>query len=230
MLRKHQLIHNLPSLLSLEKPSHCISDPLAIMAHELRTPLSMIFCSIQVLREQNSESFTASQRSFFDHIYQSACHMMAVINTTLDLSKVERDMLKLRPEPIALPEALVTAIDRIRPLADMKRLTLTLHAEGAPATLTADPIRFTQILLNLLSNAVTFTPEGGRIMVTAKVVPSSECQVPGIEPGTPKSPDLVEISVTDTGIGIKIEDLPKLSSPSRNFCRTIVGPAWVSPW
>lgn len=185
---------------------------LANMSHELRTPLNAILGFSDLLRDQTDGPLTARQIRYTEHIHSSGTHLLTLINDLLDLSKVEAGKLMLRPEPFILSEALAAVLHELQPMADAKRLTLTLEADSAPPTLTADPVRFKQILYNLLSNAVKFTPEGGRIEVTTRGVSSFESLVPSFPPKTqnPKSPEFVEIAVADTGIGIAAEDLPQL--------------------
>jgi Amt family ammonium transporter len=168
---------------------------LANMSHELRTPLNSILGFAELLRDRTGGPLTAKQARYADHVHTSGRHLLALINDLLDLSKVEAGKLTLRPEPFDLAEALAAALQEIQPLADTKQLALALDTAAAPGVLTADPIRFKQILYNLLSNAVKFTPEGGRIAMTAR---------------TSDHGDVVEIAVTDTGIGIAAEDLPRL--------------------
>ena len=131
------------------------------------------------------------------HIHSSGKHLLALINDLLDLSKVEAGKLDLRPEAFVLHEVLTAALTEIGPQTDAKRLELELHVDESLSTITADPVRFTQIIYNLLSNAVKFTPEGGTVTVSASSLMS----------------DWVEIAVQDTGIGIEAEDLPKLFQP-----------------
>lgn len=179
----------------LAEASRHKSNFLTNMSHELRTPLNAILGFAQLLRDQTEEPLTAKQARYADHIHTSGRHLLTLINDLLDLSKVEVGKLTLRCEPFVLSEALAAALQEIQPLADAKRLTLALDADTVPAVLTADPVRFKQILYNLLSNAVKFTPEGGRIAVTARASDYGE---------------VVELAVTDTGIGIAAEDLSRL--------------------
>jgi len=204
----------------VEEASRHKSAFLANMAHELRTPLNSIIGFSQILRDQTFGPLTAKQARYVQNILVSGQHLLALINDLLDLSKVEAGKIELRPEAMDLPQALAATLTGIRPQAEAKRLQLTLQVDPALTTLTADPVRFKQILLNLLSNAVTFTPEGGRISVTAKHVRGPECEVRDAAGATsPRAPrtsdvaDLVEISVSDTGIGIRAEDLPRLFQP-----------------
>jgi signal transduction histidine kinase len=188
----------------LAEASHNKSAFLANMSHELRTPLNCILGFSDLLRDQTGSPLTVKQARYTDHIWTSGRHLLTLINDLLDLSKVEANKLILRPEPFAFSEALAAAVQGIQPLADTKGLTVTLNADLAPAILTADPVRFKQILYNLLSNAVKFTPESGRVTVTARVVLSAGRQEAG------GGGEFVEIAVTDTGIGIAAEDLPTL--------------------
>jgi len=149
------------------------------------------------------------------NILVSGRHLLALISDILDLSKVEAGKIELHPEPFDLREALAAALHNIQPQADAKGLTLKLHVDESLSTLTADSVRFKQILFNLLSNAVKFTPSGGSVTVSARVR-SEEVGVRGQEQTpylSPLTPHWVEISVADTGIGIKAEDLPKLFQP-----------------
>ncbi len=144
----------------------------------------------------------------------SGHHLLALINDLLDLSKVEAGKLELRPEPFDLRTAVATTLEELRPQAEAKGLTLELHGAEALPPVTADPVRFKQILFNLLSNAVKFTPEGGRITITARVQGlgvRSQGAIPSPHPPGPLP--CLEVSVTDTGIGIKAEDLARLFQP-----------------
>ncbi|PTL35345.1 hypothetical protein CLG94_10240 [Candidatus Methylomirabilis limnetica] len=108
-------------------------------------------------------------------------------------------------------EGVVTAaLEQFRVQADAKGVALALRLEQAPDSLVADPLRFKQILHNLLGNAVKFTPAGGSITVTAKIVSRSQPETLDPQPYTLDPGDFVEITVSDTGIGIKAEDLGRL--------------------
>ncbi|HZY31913.1 MAG TPA: ATP-binding protein, partial [Candidatus Methylomirabilis sp.] len=203
--------------LQLEDASRHKSEFLANMSHELRTPLNSILGFSEILRRRAYGTLTAEQNLYVDSIHDSGKHLLALISDLLDLSKVEAGRIELQPQPFFLPEALQAALYTIRRQAEVKGLQLSLSIDEGLSMLTADPIRFNQILYNLLSNAVKFTPDAGRIAVTAKIVSSSEFGVSRSQPETrnPKpetasASDFVEISVADTGIGITPEDLSKL--------------------
>jgi PAS domain S-box-containing protein len=170
---------------------------LANMSHELRTPLNSIIGFSQLLQAQTAGPLTEKQARYVNNILVSGQHLLSLINDILDLSKVEAGKIELQPEPFALPEALAGLLTDIRPQAKAKRVEVQLETDNAPPVLTADPVRFKQILLNLLSNAVKFTPDGGKVTVSAR----------------PPQDGFVEIAVSDTGIGIKAEDLPRLFQP-----------------
>src|SRR5574337_1769363 len=131
------------------------------MSHELRTPLNAVLGFADLLCDQTFGPLTSKQARYANHIQTSGRHLLVLINDLLDLSRVEAGKLTLRLEPFALSEALSVAVYEIRPLADTKRLTIESDIDAAPITLTADPVRFKQIVYNLLSNAIKFTPEGG---------------------------------------------------------------------
>ncbi|CBE69158.1 putative Histidine kinase [Candidatus Methylomirabilis oxygeniifera] len=183
------------------------------MSHELRTPLNAILGFSDLLCDQTFGPLTAKQARYANHIQTSGRHLLALINDLLDLSKVEAGKLTLRLEPFDLSEALTVAVYEIQPVADAKRLTIVPDIDTAPITLTADPVRFKQIIYNLLSNAVKFTPEGGTIRVSASLgrrESGVEAPPHPIPTTLHHSGDFVEIAVTDTGIGIAAEDLSRL--------------------
>ncbi len=189
----------------LEAASHHKSEFLANMSHELRTPLNSILGFAQLLLEQTAEVLSTKQRRFLSHIHSSGQHLLQLINDILDLSKVEAGKLLLHPEPVALPKLVEETLVIVRGLADKKGLRLEATVPAELPRLVVDPIRLKQILFNLLSNAVKFTPEQGTITVTAHIVPPSAIRNPQSAIG-----DFLEIAVTDTGVGIKAEDMPRL--------------------
>ncbi len=203
----------------LEAASRHKSEFLAHMSHELRTPLNAILGFSDLLRDPTIGPLKEVQARYLGHIHTSGKHLLVIINDLLDLAKVEAGRLDLYPEPFAIDDALTTALADVWPMADQKRLTLTLHAETAPTTITADPVRFKQIVYNLLSNAIKFTPEGGRVTVTARI--GSRGEGLGSSEGSRLDPrpdplypgEFVEIAVADTGIGITAEDMIKLFQP-----------------
>lgn len=190
----------------LEEASRHKSEFLTHMSHELRTPLNAVLGFSELLQDPIFGPLNEKQTRYLGHIHSSGKHLLALISGLLDLAKVEAGKFELYPESFTVDTALAVAIADIRPMADQKRLTLTLYAESGPITLSADPIRFKQIVYNLLSNAIKFTPEGGRVTVTTRV----KREALGVRG---EAPDFVEIAVADTGIGMTGEDMRKLFQP-----------------
>ena len=179
-----------------EEASRHKSEFLANMSHELRTPLNSIIGFSEFLQQQTAGPLNAKQTRYVGHIHQSGQHLLQLINDILDLSKVEAGKFILEPEPLDLAATLEDILVIARGLAHQK--AQTIEAEVAPdlPPLRADPVRFKQICFNLLSNAIKFTPEQGRITLAARQAPEAG--------------DCLELRVTDTGIGIRADDLPRL--------------------
>lgn len=170
----------------VERATQLKSQFLASMSHELRTPLNAIIGFSDLLVEKG-DHLTSKQERFIGHVRNGARHLLQLINDILDLSKIESGLLQLQPEAFNVSEAMPEVLSVIRPIAQAKKI----HIEYAEETfsLYADRVRFKQILYNLLSNALKFTPEGGRV------------RVEGSSNGS-----MVRISVSDTGVGIWPED------------------------
>ena len=172
----------------VERANRLKSEFLASMSHELRTPLNAIIGFSDLLAEQVAGALSAKQQRFVSHIQQGARHLLALINDILDLSKVEAGRLELNRENVPVAVVLAEVLTGIRPGAAAK--SIAVHSSVAPdLTVFADRIRFKQILLNLLSNAVKFTPEGGKIWVEAV-----------------ERRGRIRVSVSDTGVGIPVEE------------------------
>jgi PAS domain S-box-containing protein len=202
----------------LQAASRHKSEFLANMSHELRTPLNSIIGFAEVLQDESMGSLTEKQIRFLGHIHQSGKHLLELINDILDLSKVEAGKLTLQPRALSVVLTLEDVLALARGLAAKKSQRILSDIEADLPSLQADPIRFKQICFNLLSNAVKFTPEGGAIRLTARKVDGSTGQIvnssPPIDQLTTRPIDRpgewLEIRVTDTGIGIRLEDLPRL--------------------
>lgn len=177
---------------ALEDASRAKSDFLASMSHELRTPLSAIIGFSSLMRDEPGDAERVSiPREWVEHVSSSGEHLLALINDVLDLSKVEAGRLGLERECFDLVSAVAALIGGMRPLADAKQITLTY--EPMDIEVDADRGRLRQILYNLVSNAVKFTPAGGRVTVSAT-----------------RAGDGVQITVADTGVGIAPDDLERV--------------------
>jgi PAS domain S-box-containing protein len=161
---------------------------LASMSHDLRTPLNAICGFSDLLAEEVGGALSGKQRRFVQHIREGARHLLELVNDILDLSRIEAGRVELRKERFPLAAALAEVFTTIEPLAQAKQLTIESSVESdLPAF--ADRIRFKQILYNLLTNAVKFTQEGGKVWIEARVID-----------------EFLETSVSDTGAGIPLEE------------------------
>jgi signal transduction histidine kinase len=169
------------------------SEFLANMSHELRTPLNAIIGFSEVLGERLFGELNEKQAEYTEDILSSGRHLLSLINEILDLSKVEAGRMELELTTFDLPLAIDNARTFVRERATRHGITVEVKVDERLGEFVGDERKIKQILLNLLSNAVKFTPEGGRIGINAR-----------------QSNRAVEISVTDTGIGISAEDQPRI--------------------
>ena len=169
------------------------SEFLANMSHELRTPLNAIIGFSEVLGERMFGELNEKQAEYTDDILSSGRHLLSLINEILDLSKVEAGRMELELATFDLPLAIDNARTFVRERATKHGINLDVTVDERLGDFVGDERKIKQILLNLLSNAVKFTPEGGRIGINARQADGS-----------------VEISVSDTGIGISPEDQAKI--------------------
>ena len=180
-----------------EKTNLAKSDFLANMSHELRTPLNSVIGFSEVLQDQLFGPINRKQEEYIFNILTSGRHLLSLINDILDLSKVESGKMELELSECTLRELLDASLMMLREKAHKGGLTLKMNiAPQADVLIMADQRKLKQILFNLLSNAVKFTPTDGNVTVSAV-----------------RDEQFIEISVADTGIGIKGEDITKLFHP-----------------
>ena len=173
----------------LEAASRHKSEFLANMSHELRTPLNAIIGFSEVLSERLFGELNAKQDEYLKDIHASGQHLLSLINDILDLSKIEAGKMELELSNFDLPTTIDNALILVRERAARRGIALHRTVDERLGQIRADERKVRQVLLNLLSNAIKFTPEGGRIEVGAQAVNGS-----------------IEVSVTDTGVGIAPED------------------------
>jgi PAS domain S-box-containing protein len=171
----------------VERANQLKSEFLASMSHELRTPLHTIIGFAELLAEELEGPLNEKQQRFMNHIHTDSIHLLALINDILDISKIESGRLGLRREAFDLGGALQEILSSIRPQAAVKSIVVETRL-SLPAAIFADRLRVKQILFNLLSNALKFTPAGGVVGIDAAM-----------------REGFIEISVSDTGIGIAKE-------------------------
>jgi GAF domain-containing protein len=173
----------------LEAASRHKSEFLANMSHELRTPLNAVIGFSEVLIKRMFGELNEKQDEYLKDIYASGQHLLSLINDILDLSKIEAGRMELEVSDFDLPSAIDNALILVRERASRRGITLGHSVDERLGAIRGDERKVKQVLLNLLSNALKFTPEGGRIDVSARV-----------------DDGVAEVSVADTGVGIAPED------------------------
>jgi PAS domain S-box-containing protein len=180
-----------------ESANHAKSAFLANMSHELRTPLNAIIgFSETMLAEIFGPIGSEKYSEYAKAISQSGHHLLDLVNDILDMAKIESEPYELSPESFSLREKIADSFQLIQGLADRNGVQLVERLSSAASVVTADKRAMSQILLNLISNAVKFTLEGGSVAVSA----------------TARYGDLT-LCVEDTGIGISADDIPDLTKP-----------------
>ena len=170
---------------------------MANMSHEFRTPLNAIIGFSEVMRDRIFGPLGNDRyASYVGDIHQSASHLGAMIKEILDLTKAEQGKMELDNGPVVLDDIVDMTVRMVNQRAEAKHLSLTTDIESMLPTLSTDAVKLRQILLNLVSNAVKFTPPNGTIAIRGTM-----------------AGDSVVLSVSDTGIGISEKDLPKVMEP-----------------
>lgn len=176
------------------------SEFLAMVSHELRTPLNSIMGFSELLKDEILGDLTSKQKNYCQDIYNSAQYLLSLINDILDLSKMDANKMQLDLEMINLPYLLKNCFKTLQELFITANVNLHLVITDDIHNALLDPRKFKQIILNLLSNALKFTPTGGT--VTLKVEKNSN--------------NMLVVQIIDTGIGMSEDNLKHLFKP---FCQ-----------
>ncbi|HXP75353.1 MAG TPA: ATP-binding protein [Stellaceae bacterium] len=193
-LKQHELALAATQI-SLESANRAKTDFLAHMSHELRTPLNAIIGFSEMIASALVGPLSARYRDYATDVNVSGKHLLEIINDILDLSKVEAGRLELQEATVSLAAVVEACRRMVTERADAAGVALKIHP--ADLIMQADELRLKQVLLNLLSNAIKFTPKGGLVTVATTVTAAGE----------------IAISVADTGIGMRPEDIPRALEP-----------------
>ncbi len=184
-----------------ETASRTKTEFLANMSHELRTPLNAIIGFSEALSlGAVGGRLHPTHQSYIEDVHRSGLHLLDIVNDVLDLSKIEAGHLELKDEPTSLDDIFRTCEGLMKDRAAANGVELAIKPPTSMPAIVVDPLRLKQILLNLLSNAVKFTPKDGLVMLSAS------CTTAG-----------VVIVVTDTGIGMRSEDILVALEPFRQI-------------
>ncbi len=169
---------------------------LANISHELRTPLNAIIGFSEVLEMSGEKSMSDRQRKFIHNISTSGEHLLSLINDILDLAKVEAGQMTMETEQVSLLEVFDAVVRVMRGLTLARSIALEIDATHDIGSLIADPIKLKQVIYNLVSNAVKFSPDGSTIRIVARRLTADK---------SPLGQAAVSIAVVDRGIGIALE-------------------------
>jgi PAS domain S-box-containing protein len=164
---------------------------LAMLGHELRNPLAPILAAVQLLQRSRGDANMVERAGTI--IHRQVERMMRIVDDLLDVSRVSRGRIEIRPEPVNVAVAIEQAIESTQPLVEARKHTLVWHPPAKPMWVQADPLRFEQMLTNLLTNAAKYTGERGEIQVQVRT-----------------DGDAIVVSVKDNGIGIPAESLDSI--------------------
>jgi PAS domain S-box-containing protein len=206
-----------------ESANRAKSEFLANMSHELRTPLNHILGFTELVVDKQCGELNEEQGEYLNDVLQSSRHLLSLINDILDLSKVEAGKLELQVKEIHLRTLLEGSLGMVKEKAMKHGIRLLTDIDGIPREVQADERKLKQIIYNLLSNAVKFTPDGGSVTLSARHLPfwdgewytrdgeAVEMALDGND--RLRMGAVIEISVQDTGVGIRHEDLERIFDP-----------------
>lgn len=181
-----------------EEADRTKSEFLANMSHELRTPLNSIIGFSQVLNDKKRGDLNEKQARYISNILKSGWHLMHLINDILDISKIEAGKMELNLEKFNLAESFDETETLMQPMAKKKSIGIETNIEPEDMKINADRVKIKQIMYNLISNAIKFTPENGNVWINANHIENK-----------------VHISVSDNGIGIPKPNQKNIFEPFR---------------
>jgi two-component system phosphate regulon sensor histidine kinase PhoR len=179
----------------LQELDNAKSEFVSSVSHELRTPLTSIVGYLELLLEGEGGPLEAEQLRMLEVIGRNSRRLLALIEDLLTLSRIESGAFKVSMTPIELPPLVDAVVESVKPTVDARKLELVVDVPARTGTILGDEPQLERVLLNLITNALKFTPEGGRVTLSARPVGDS-----------------IALSVADTGIGIPASEQPKLFS------------------
>jgi len=186
---------------------------LANMSHELRTPLNAILGMTEGLQEGVFGKISDRQIKALQTVERSGNHLLELINDILDVAKIESGQIELELVPTSLPQLCTSSLAFIKQLAQQKNIQIHSKCQANLPEVLIDERRIRQVLINLLNNAVKFTPAGGSITLKVSLCQSTSLFEGDSEEGKMVAAQYIQIAVIDTGIGIASENIPKLFKP-----------------
>jgi len=183
-----------------EAASRAKTQILAVVSHEVRTPLNAVIGFSEMLRDGYAGPVGDKQREYLDDILVSARHLLRLMGDMLDMSAIEAGRIAVRPMLLSVRGEIEASMALVRTRAKEAQLSLAIEVAADVPPLWIDRTRFRQVLLNLLSNAIKFTPVGGTVTVRAE-----------------NRREEIVVAVSDTGIGMREEDIPRSLEPFRQI-------------
>ncbi len=178
----------------LELANRTKNEFLSVMSHELRTPLNAIIGFSELLKNKDAGELNKKQQRYADNVYSSGKHLLSIIDDILDLTKVESGKMEIIIEKMSVPNAINTVVDVIKEKAASRNIMIKKQISHDIEFIETDPNRFRQVLNNILDNAVKFSkPKGGTVTITSE-----------------KEGEMAKFKVSDTGIGIRDEDMGRI--------------------
>ena len=205
--------------IKLEKLEKLKSEFISIVSHELRTPLTSIKNSLEMMLSGRMGEITNIQDNFLNLAKRNVDRLAGIINDLLDLSKIEAGKMEYRFEPLNILEPVKFVMSTFENLAEKKHIQLFINSAKDEFNIYGDSSRIEQILTNLVSNAIKFTPNNGKIAVNIEEINAASIDTTVFYNDSSlidsnyelnSEQDYVKITIEDTGIGIKTEDIPKV--------------------
>ncbi len=180
------------------------SEFISIVGHELRTPLTSIKNAVDIIVAEKAGAINENQKRFLSMADRNIVRLSGIINDVLDISKIESGRLRIELKPLQLGALLDMAIVPLTSRAKEKAISIHKEIPSDLPRAYGDSDKIEQIFINLFENSIKFTPKGGQVYVSAKLVRGQEDELSG---------DFIEVSVADTGIGINSDELEKVFDP-----------------